>query len=619
MFDLVRISIFSFVVISLFPLVCRAASDDFFGKGSSAGISEQWLRLLHYYPNSIGWKSTADNPDFFVSPSGKVSPQEELSATLSMLRNAEETESIQCRFPARTKWLKVNFGLLLKPIKCPQLESWLGQYSFSEMSIFFASTDIKRPASMFGHTFLWVPSAIRKTKMSGMTFNYVAEGADSKGVSYLYQGIVGGHSSVIEVSPLYSKLKRYNQVDGRDLWEYPLELTETEIEFLVLHMWEVKGRAFNYYFFKENCSYQALAILNVVRPELDFLSRFSWYALPIDVIRELKNQRLISRKPVYWPSYDSDLQMKFSYLSKGEKQLSKKLVFDKQVSIESELNNYPDMDKKSVLDVSFDYVSLQIARDGIDRNRGKSLLNNIILERSKYTGLSPASVDRTSGYPVVSPELGHKNKRLQVTAGIQGAEPYSQLGYRGAYHDVLDSPASYTAGSTVSVLQLEYRIYHNGHDQLERFDLIDIQARSQKRVFEAGGAWNFLLSRRQKELNKNHQLINTIQYQKGLMVGNEMVKALAYLGVSVDQSRDFEEDFAVESQIKFELLCQSSNFSYLIDYELGSYLLGSDSTRHIASLSMAYSVTKSHRLVLNSQFSSAQVGGDLSLSYRYYY
>ena len=72
----------------------------------------EWLNLLHFKPYVYrpGWRSLADDPDFFNAPNGKHDAQAELDATLaSFFSDVQETDKVQnpqCRFIARYHWLK---------------------------------------------------------------------------------------------------------------------------------------------------------------------------------------------------------------------------------------------------------------------------------------------------------------------------------------------------------------------------------------------------------------------------------------------------------------------------------------------------------------------------------
>jgi hypothetical protein len=89
------------------------------------------------------------------------------------------------------------------------------------------------------------------------------------------------------VFPYYEKVKQYAWIEHRDVWSYPLALSDAETERLVDHLWEMDGVHFDYYFLTKNCSYQLLSLLEVARPALRLTEKYSWYAIPADTIRTL--------------------------------------------------------------------------------------------------------------------------------------------------------------------------------------------------------------------------------------------------------------------------------------------------------------------------------------------
>ena len=69
--------------------------------------------------------------------------------------------------------------------------------------------------------------------------------------------------------PYYIKVQEYNNLESRDLWEYPLHLTRPQVDLLVRHLWELGQTSMAYYFFNRNCSYQLLPLLEAAAPDLN--------------------------------------------------------------------------------------------------------------------------------------------------------------------------------------------------------------------------------------------------------------------------------------------------------------------------------------------------------------
>ncbi len=70
---------------------------------------------------------------FFYSEHGQTQLKQELDANIAALFTpAEANQSIQCRFPARSKWLIGQLNIAsnqLPKASCPELDEWLGKLS----------------------------------------------------------------------------------------------------------------------------------------------------------------------------------------------------------------------------------------------------------------------------------------------------------------------------------------------------------------------------------------------------------------------------------------------------------------------------------------------------------
>ena len=71
------------------------------------------------------------------------------------------------------------------------------------------------------------------------------------------------------------KVREYNDTEARDLWEYELNLSPDQVDWMVRHAWETGATWFDYFFFRENCSYHLLSLLELAEPSLHLRSRFT--------------------------------------------------------------------------------------------------------------------------------------------------------------------------------------------------------------------------------------------------------------------------------------------------------------------------------------------------------
>jgi len=103
----------------------------------------------------------------------------------------------------------------------------------------FPTAHINSPASMYGHTFLRV-SSNHDTPLISNAINFAAKTNDTNGLIFAYKGLFGEYEGRYSILPYYEKIKEYNNLEQRDIWEYDLDLTQEEINRLVLHTFELK-------------------------------------------------------------------------------------------------------------------------------------------------------------------------------------------------------------------------------------------------------------------------------------------------------------------------------------------------------------------------------------------
>ncbi|MBI3994603.1 MAG: DUF4105 domain-containing protein, partial [Nitrospirae bacterium] len=257
------------------------------GQAVSKRLSEtRYWRLLVHYKRTIfgGYESEEDGPEFFNTPEGKTDPEAELAATLrnffktpSDLKPGEEHP--QCNFPARYKWLKSELSFdpaKLPEQRCERLENWLKDLDPEKITLVFASYYMNNPASMFGHTFLRIDKKREgpQQKLLDYGINYAAHADTNNPLVYTLKGVFGGFKGAIATFPYYVKVQEYSNLENRDLWEYELNFTEDQINYFLLHLWELGGNYFDYYYFQENCSYHILSLLEVANPDLHLTDQF---------------------------------------------------------------------------------------------------------------------------------------------------------------------------------------------------------------------------------------------------------------------------------------------------------------------------------------------------------
>jgi hypothetical protein len=443
-----------------------------------------WYLLLHYKKNLFGKiESEQDSPGFFSVPSGKFDPEAELIATLKgffkpMEAIGPERSHPQCDFAARYKWLKSQLAFdpeKLSEQQCEQLEKWLQDLDPKRITLVFSSYYMNNPASMFGHTLLRIDRKQTGSdqKLLNYGVNYAANAETTNALVYMFKGVFGGFKGVFSLFPYYVKVQQYSNLESRDLWEYELNFSEDQMNSLLLHLWELGGNYFDYYYFQENCSYHLLSLLEVANPDLHLTDQFLFHVIPADTIKALIPYHTLIANKVYRPSLLTQMNNKRLRMNEEERQVFYRLVSEPS---QTEKEDYQDLSVQSkalVLDAYLDYAQYQNMKKAKTAEFIDQETRKILLERSK---LDYRRTDASEIIPFSAPpELGHGSARVRFGVGRNEEELFEEISLRPAYHDLLAKDVGYGKDSQILFFETTLRYYNESNKtKLDSFKLIDI-------------------------------------------------------------------------------------------------------------------------------------------------
>ncbi len=290
---------------------------------SELAYHPSWLRLLHYpdydCSREIATVSRVNKAEFFVSADGQHDPQAELEAMVKSLLSKTDVlkgeDSVQCRFPARTHWLRQQLGLILPVASCSRYDAWFKKYRPQQLSVMFAQEYPDSMNSAFAHTLLRIDT--RKNPQANnfknaYALNYTVDGnLEDSMPAYAFKAMTGKYAGLMTVEPYLPKLEGYLAKDNRDVWIYPLKLTKAESEQIIRHVWEVKDVGLPYYFLTDNCASEILRFIDVVRPAEHLYEAFSKFVVPNEVIRLLDEKGLLAQGQ-FLPAVASQKQAKLN-------------------------------------------------------------------------------------------------------------------------------------------------------------------------------------------------------------------------------------------------------------------------------------------------------------------
>ncbi|MCZ8156369.1 MAG: DUF4105 domain-containing protein [Leptospira sp.] len=462
-----------------------------------------WLDRLRYKRNLFsGFHSEVVSDSFFLSKDGMGNPRKELLASIRAIfatkrlnvQQSERENDIypECVFPERFHWLRQRFQITntmaFKP-DCKRFQNWKNSLQVKNVKLVFASHYLQAPASMFGHTFLKLDG--EQSNLVGSKFSelldygigYAADPGDISPVHYVFGGIAGGYNGKFSIFPYYMKVNEYNDLESRDLWEYSFQLNEEERDILVRHLWEMGNAEFPYYFQKENCAYQLLRLLEVVKGDLNLGQKYQLTLSPQDLLRLLvKTNLFVNVNPVHRPSLLNQIQSDIMNLTEEEKETFFELVEEmnvlsrKQVSSDSlklkEINMETQTAIVPILINTYLYKFPNSREEG-DRtyyNRLLSLQSSLPI-KEEVKSVEPSMIELNQKN---SPEKAHGGSRISFAYGNSSLGNFIEIGTRIAQHDLLNANLGLPKHSEIQFFNVKARQYEDKKTELTSLDLVKL-------------------------------------------------------------------------------------------------------------------------------------------------
>lgn len=451
---------------------------------ASESFDSQWLKLLRYNKYNSSFESEADSSNFFLTKNGKYNPKDEYQAFIAAMKTpaTDDTHPV-CRFPARA--LKIYFdknGIKPDFSRCEKLNRYLKATDPKGASLVFASYFIQKPSSAFGHTFLRLhTNRLGNAALLDFAVDFSASVDTQNPIAYGVKGIIGGFKGRFSRMPYFLKIREYADLDSRDVWEYPLNLSSTELTLLTLHLWEMDQAYFDYYYFSENCSYHILRAIEAVTNK-DISKDLKFFVLPIDTIHALdKNNVLLSPKRI--PSQYSKVKAALDSLPDDKRAIL--LDFYKS-PFYFDINAIKDV---FAVDAMIDILNFKFAdsllTDSSDIQTVK-LRESLLLKRSKM-----GTVKNTNISSIESPSSGHFGSYLDLSYTF-GNEQSIKLNHAFALHQFRHSPKGFSNKFQMTMGETEVSIKRNDFS-FDSFKIFDVMNASSSFSLEFKPSWRFAL------------------------------------------------------------------------------------------------------------------------------
>lgn len=457
----------------------------------------RWKALLHVTNGFLSESSQADGLGFFVAENGKSDYLAEYHKSVELF---QKDPLFNCKFPARAKFIAKELGE--KKVKLGHCSDYLDfskRLSAKSISLVFSSYYLNNPSSAFGHTLLRFKKEAdveesEKYQLLDYAANFSANVTTSNALIYAIKGTFGGFHGEFAVMPYFYKIREYNDFESRDLWDYELNITADEIDWVIAHLWEMKQTYFDYYYLSENCSYHILGLLNVANPEWKLLERISSNVPPVDTIKAIARAPGLLKHIGFRPSKRRVLLASYEGLSAKERELFNTF---KGEPWEANLSEADIQTQARVLDALIEYFDFQNA-DAIVSDDKEVLKNRqeLLIKRAE-TGVSTVPL-KVAMPKIEAPHQGHETARLGLHMGhSKKGKLTSKLALRPALHDLLDPIAGQNPNAIMEMGHLELRHYNDKAGAkklyLDRADFIQVLSISPFSTLIPKASWRLRL------------------------------------------------------------------------------------------------------------------------------
>ena len=444
-----------------------------FSNIANATTPIDWQKLLHYEKKGQKHISLIENDEYFLSTNGRFSPLDELNTSIKQFNSENDTK--KCDFPARFIYLKQQNLVKGNLDNCKDYQQYLNDLQAKSITMLFTNAYMSNPSSLFGHTLFRIDTKRKGSQLLAHGANFGADTQNDTGVLYALNGVYGKYFGTFTIKPYYDVINLYNNIENRDIWEYELDLTDTEQELFLALIWELKQAKIRYYFFTKNCSYVLLSILEAARPSLDLKNNFNLKSIPLSTLKAVNKENLI-KSTNYRPSRQSKITHRYNQMTSPQKEALINIIKNNKL----DLNKLNENEKSDVLETAYQYIQYQYVEGNLELSSYRKKSLDLLKQRSQINDNKLYFEDLKTGQ---NPILSHKEHGASFILGSRNDNFFQEFSIKPAYNDLLEQSYGMLNGAEINALETKIRHYDNNNKYiLNELNILSIKSLNGKNI-----------------------------------------------------------------------------------------------------------------------------------------
>jgi len=216
--------------------------------------------------------------------------------------------------------------------------------------------------------------------------------------------------------------------------------------------------------------------------------RLRFWVIPPDTIRVVRENGLIE-KVKYRPSQALRVRSIASFMEKKDQKTALDIV-NKTTPPQAVPGMSINAERKiGILDLTTELLQYKYAGKELEKD---DYLKQFLAVLNVRSTLGTQANDLHTIPPPSQPEEGHRSGRMVIGTGYTtlGKSPFTEVGWRAAFHDVLDPDEGYIEGGQIDFFSIRGRYYFKEDKlRLQSFRFVDIVSLSPRDMFFKPISW----------------------------------------------------------------------------------------------------------------------------------